>query len=96
VERSKLWSQDVKPICQLEQRGFQRTDCFFQTHAGRWHGWGDGEPFRRCHNLGREYLIEAARERTKEMIVFAILLFAAAWPTVLVIIEVTRLYKNRH
>ena len=84
----------MKPLCQFGRRGFPQTDCLFQTYAGRWHGWDD-EPFRRRRNLGREYLIEAARERAKEMVVLGILLFASAWPTILVIIEVARLYKNR-
>ena len=83
----------MKPRCQFGKSGFPRTDCFFQSDAGRWYGWDD-EPFRRPHNLGREYLIEAARERAKEMVVLGILLFAATWPMILVIIEVARLYKS--
>jgi hypothetical protein len=84
----------VKPICQFEEPKFPQTDCFFQAYAGRWHGGDNDQPFRRRHNLGREYLIESARERAKEMIVLGILLFAAAWPTVLVIIEVVRLHQR--
>lgn len=84
----------MKPICQFEEGGFPRTDCFFQTYAGRWHGWDDGEPFRRRENLGREYLVEAARERTKDMVVLGILLFASVWPIILVMIEVARLHKG--
>jgi hypothetical protein len=85
----------VKPICQFEERGFPRTDCFFQTYNGRWHGWDDAEPFRPRYNLGREYLVEAARERAKEMAVFGILLIAAAWPVIAMIVEVVRFYKGR-
>ena len=84
----------MKPICQFEERRFPQTECFFQAYAGGWRGWDD-EPFHHRPNLGREYLVESARERTKEMIVLAILLFAAAWPTVLVIVEVFRLH-HRH
>jgi len=47
------------------------------------------------YNLGREYLIEAARERAKEMAVFGILLLAAAWPVIAMIVEVVRFYKGR-
>jgi hypothetical protein len=83
----------MKPVCQFEERGFPQTDCFFQASAGRWHGWND-EPFRPRPNLGRDYLVEAARERAKEMAVLGILLIAATWPIVLVIIEVARLYKS--
>jgi hypothetical protein len=85
----------VKPICQLEEPKFPRTDYFFQAYTGPWHGGDDDQPFRRRHNLGREYLVESARERAKEMAVLAILLCAAAWPTVLVIVEVVRLH-HRH
>jgi hypothetical protein len=84
----------VKPSCQFERPKFPQTDCFFQAHAGGWHGW-DEEPYRRRPDVGREYLVESARERTKEMIVLGILLCAAAWPTVLVIVEVFRLH-HRH
>ena len=85
----------MKPSCQFEDRGFPRTDCFFQAYEGQWHGfWPEDNERSRRHNLGREYLVEAARERAKEMAVLGILLFASAWPTILVIIEVTRLYRN--
>ena len=84
----------MKPICQFEERGFPRTDCFFQAYSGGWHSWDDGEPFRRRQNVGREYLIEAARERTKEMLVLSILLIASTWPIILVMIEVARVYKS--
>lgn len=85
----------MKPSFQFDEHRFPRTDCFFQSRADRWGGFwsNDGGDFR-PHNIGREYLIEAARERAKEMVVLAILLCAAAWPTVLVMIEVARLYKN--
>ena len=85
----------MKPTAQFDNQCFPRTDCFFQSGVGRWHGYwpnDDGE-FRR-YNLGREYLIEAARERAKEMVVFGIILLAAAWPVVLMIIEVVRFYKS--
>ena len=85
----------MKPTCQFEDRGFPRTDCFFQAYTGRWRGWGGEEPLEPRHNLGREYLIEAARERAKEMAVFGIILIAAAWPVILMIIEVVRLYRGR-
>ena len=86
----------MKPGFQFESDRFPRTDCFFQAYAGRWRGWDDDEAFRPRRNLGREYLVEAARERTKEMIVLGILLFASAWPVILVMIEVGRLYNREH
>ncbi|HEV3243381.1 MAG TPA: hypothetical protein VGZ31_03100 [Chthoniobacterales bacterium] len=82
----------MKPKCQFEDSRFPRTDFFFQSGTGSWHGnWpnDDGE-FRR-YNLGREYLIEAARERVKEMVVFAIILAAAAWPVIYMIVSVVQL-----
>jgi len=85
----------VKPKCQLEDSRFPRTDCFFQSGDGRWHGYwpnDDGE-FRR-HNLGREYLIESARERAKEMAVFAVILVAAAWPVIYMIVTVVQLLRK--
>ena len=85
----------MKPHFQFDKPRFPRTDYFFQSGADRWFGnWSNGDGEFRRHNVGREYLIEAARERTKEMAVLCILLFSAAWPTVLVMIEVARLYKN--
>ena len=84
----------VKPNFQFDDNRFPRTDFFFKAGADRWHGYwsnDDGE-FRR-YNLGREYLIEAARERAKEMAVFGIILLAAAWPVILMIVEVVRFYK---
>jgi hypothetical protein len=83
----------VKPKFPLEDGGFPKTDCFFQSGAGRWHGYSpndDGSRFRR-YNLGREYLIEAARERAKEMAVFAVILIAAAWPVIYMIVTVVQL-----
>lgn len=85
----------MKPSDQFRDRRFPRTDCFFQAFTGRWHGWDD-EPFGPRHNLGREYLIEAARERSKEMAVLGILLLAAVWPAISVMIEIVRFYQTHH
>ena len=87
----------MKPKFQFDDGRFPRTDYFFQSGAGRWHGhWpGDDERFRR-YNLGREYLIEAAREHAKEMAVFAIIMIIAAWPVIYMIITVVQLlHKGR-
>ena len=70
----------MKPKAQFDDQQFPRMDCFFQARDGRWRGYGGDESWNfRRYNLGREYLIESARERAKEMIVFAIILAAAAW-----------------
>jgi len=88
----------VKPQCQFKNSGFPRVDYFFQAYEGHWNGYrpGDDENPRR-RNLGREYLIEAARERTKEMAVLGVLLLASAWPAISMIVEVARFYRgHRH
>ena len=85
----------MKPSFEFEKGRFPQTDYFFQSGIDRWHGhWSNDDGDFRPHNLGREYLIEAARERAKEMAVFGILLFAAAWPAIAMIIEVVRFYKT--
>jgi hypothetical protein len=88
----------VKPTAQFDKECFPRTDYFFQSGAGGWHGYwsnDDDGQFRR-YNLGREYLIESARERAKEMAVFAVILVAAAWPVIYMIVSVVQLlHKGR-
>jgi len=87
----------VKPQCQFNDRSFPRTDCFFQAYEGRWNYWGNDDESPRRRNLGRDYLIEAARERTKEMAMLGILLLASAWPAISMIVEVARFYRgHRH
>ena len=55
---------------------FPQTDYFFHSGFGQWRGhfWSsDGEDrsrFRNLFDLGREYRIEAARERAREMAAF--------------------------
>ena len=87
----------MKPGFQFDNNRFPRTDCFFQAGTGRWHGYwsNDDSEFRR-YNLGREYLIEAARERAMEMAVFAVILVAAAWPVIYMIIIVVQLLRKGH
>lgn len=85
----------MKPKPEMEGARFPRTDYFFQSGFGGWGGnwWNDNGQFRR-HNLGREYLIESARERAKEMAVFAIILVTAAWPVIYMIVTVVQLYRK--
>lgn len=84
----------MKPKCQFETEQFPRTDYFFQSGVDRWRGYwfsNEGEePRNRC-NLGREYLIEAARERTREAIVFGAVVIASAWPVIYMIVTVVQL-----
>jgi hypothetical protein len=82
----------MKPNFQFDDDRFPRTDQFFHAGAGRWHGyWPNDDGDSRRYNLGREYLIEAARERAKEMAVFAVILIAAAWPVIYMIVTVVQL-----
>ena len=88
----------MKPKPEIDGWRFPRTDFFFHSGTDRWHGYwssDDGRQFRR-YNLGREYLIESARERAKEMAVFAIILATAAWPVLYMIVSVVELlHKGR-
>jgi hypothetical protein len=85
----------VKPQPPFERNRFPKTDCCFQPgRSGRDGYSGEEWDFGR-HNLGRQYLIESARERAKEMAVFGIILVAAAWPVIYMIVTVVQLYyKN--
>ena len=83
----------MKPKPQFDRNRFPQTDNFFHSGVGRWHGYSpnDDSSYFRRYNLGREYLIEAARERAKEMAVFAIIMVVAAWPVIYMIITVVQL-----
>lgn len=84
----------VKPQPPFARNRFPKADYCFQAGRQRWDGYsGDEWDFGRP-NLGREYLIEAARERATEMAVFGIILAAAAWPVVYMIITVMQLYRK--
>ena len=92
----------MKPICPSpsDKRPFPVTDCFFQVGFGEWRGYsspydGDDES-RKFHNFSREFLLESARERFKEMTVFALLVLTAAWPVIYMVVTVARLlWKGR-
>ena len=80
---------------------FPQTDYFFHSGFGQWRGGFfspyDGEDrseFRNFYNLGREYRIEAARERAKEMVVFALIVLTAAWPVIYMLITVVKLLNK--
>src|ERR1700746_454495 len=80
---------------------FPQTDYFFHSGFGQWRGgnfWPyDGEdrwPYRNFYNLGREYRIEAARARAKEMGWFALLALSSAWPVLSLIFTVVKLLRK--
>ena len=77
----------MKPKSPCEDARFPRTDFGFHSGIDRWRGgfWsaygGEGESDRRrFYNFTREYLLESARERMKEAIVFGLVVLTAAWP----------------
>jgi hypothetical protein len=79
---------------------FPQTDYFFHSGFGQWHGsfWSsDGEDrsrFRNLYDLGREYRLEAARERAREMAVFAVIVLTSAWPVIYMIFTVVKLLSK--
>jgi hypothetical protein len=88
----------VKPKPEIDGSRFPRSDFFFHSGWNGGHGYwpSDGGQQFSGYNLGREYLIESARERAKEMAVFAIILAAAAWPVIYMIVTVVQvLHKVR-
>ena len=82
------------------KKRFPQTDYFFHSGFGEWHGYSspyDGEDrseFRNFYNLGREFRIEAARERAKEMAVFALVVLASAWPVIYMAVTVVKLLSK--
>jgi hypothetical protein len=92
----------MKATCQFAagKRQFPRTDYFFHSGIGQWRGSSspydgdDGSEFRNFHSLSREFLIEAARERSKEMVVFAIIVLTSAWPVIYMVVTVVKLLSK--
>ena len=88
----------MKPQCERgreARRTLLHTRCFFQSGIESWHaGWSSGDEndgFRNFRNLNREYRSEATRKRAAEMAVFVLMLLAAAWPVIYMIISVVKL-----
>jgi len=80
---------------------FPHTDCFFHSGFGQWRGGYfspyDGEErygSRNFYNLGREFRIEAARERAREMAVFALIVLTSAWPVLYMVVTVVKLLSK--
>jgi hypothetical protein len=87
----------MKPVGVNERRRFPKTDYRFHSDLSRWRGsWG---PFgdegawerRKFYNFTREFLLESARERAKEMAVFALVVLTAAWPVGYMVVSVVKL-----
>jgi hypothetical protein len=87
----------MKPVSPTDKPRFPRTEFFYHSDLSRWRGFwspsgndGDSEQ-RKFYNFTREFLLESARERTKEMIVFAFVVLTAAWPVGYMIFSVVKL-----
>jgi hypothetical protein len=82
------------------KRCFPQTDYLFHSGFAQWRGHSspyDGEgrsEFRTFYNLRCEFRIEAARELAKEMVVFALILLAAAWPVIYMVFTVVKLLSE--
>jgi hypothetical protein len=82
------------------KRRFPQTDYFFHSGSDQWRGhfWSsddeDRSRFRNLVNLGREYRIEAARERAREMAAFAVIVLTSAWPVIYMIVTVVKLLSK--
>jgi hypothetical protein len=91
----------MKPTC--DQRRFPLTSYRFHSSLGDWGGYSspyddddEGSEVHRFHNFSREFLLESARERAKEMVVFGFLVLVSAWPVIYMVITVTKLlWKGR-
>ena len=92
----------MKPICPFarERRPFPLTDYCFLSGLERWHGYSfpydgdDDSDVRKFHDFSREFLRESARERKKEMFVFALVVLTAVWPVVYMVMSVVELLIN--
>lgn len=89
----------MKPSCDLliGKRPFPLTDHSFHAGFGEWRGFSspyegdESSDSRRFHDFSREFLIESARERAKEMAVFVIVVLTAAWPVIYMVVTVVKL-----
>jgi hypothetical protein len=92
----------MKPRSPSRGKGqFPQTDYFFHSGFGQGRGGyfspydgDDRSEFRNFYNLGREYRIEAARERAKEMAAFAAIILTSAWPVLYMVVTVVRLLSK--
>jgi hypothetical protein len=92
----------MKPACHSSggRKRFPQTDYFFHSGFGEWPGYSpsdDGEnrsEFRTFYNLSREFMIESARERAKEMAVFILIVATSAWPVIYMVVTVIKLLSK--
>ncbi|MFL6513783.1 MAG: hypothetical protein ACJ8M1_02035 [Chthoniobacterales bacterium] len=84
------------PFSSNKRRSPLTDHCF---HAGL-RDWGanyssnDGDDrshLRTFHRLSRDLLLESARERAWEMVVFGFVVLASAWPVIYMVVTVVKL-----
>lgn len=92
----------MKPSCDslTGKRSFPLTDYSFQSGFGTWRGFsspyddGGNSDSRRFHNFSREFIMESARERAKEMAVFVLVIAVSAWPVIYMVVTVVQLLSK--
>ncbi len=83
------------------KRRFPQTDYSFHSGMGDWRGYSSHDDderseFRHFHSLSRELMMVCARERAREMAVFGLVVLAAAWPVMYMIVTVVKLLLKGH
>jgi hypothetical protein len=89
-----LAQKAVKPGDPFSKRRFPKTDYAFHAGLGDWRGYwppSDDDGELRSRSLAQQYLIESARERTTELIVFGAVVIASAWPVIYMVVTVVKL-----
>jgi hypothetical protein len=82
------------------KKHFPETDYRFHSGFAQWRGHsspydGGGRwEFRTFYHLRNEFRIEASRELAKEMVAFAFILLASAWPVIYMVITVFKLLNK--
>jgi hypothetical protein len=92
----------MKPSCDslTGRRSFPLTDYSFQSGFGEARGFSspydgdEGSDSRRFHNFSREFIMESARERAREMAVFALVIAVSAWPVIYMVVTVVQLLSK--
>jgi hypothetical protein len=95
-------SQNMKPTFSFasDRRQFPLTDYSYQSGFGEWRGHSspydgdEGSDSRKFHNLCREFIMESARERAKEMAVFALVVVVTVWPVIYMVVTVVQLLSK--
>ena len=87
---------DGQSRCRLAPKSLELGN-FFQSGSGFLLGYSPGnDGRRRFHNLSREFLLEAAREQKREMLVLSLIVLVSAWPVISMIVTVVQLICTRH